>query len=768
MSRRQAHLLKARADARSHWPAMLLVFAAAAVASALAAGGLLAVTSVESSFASTTKALGTPQLWVQGRYGTLTETRGAIERVPGVASTTFIPQARGALRAGGSELPGGLRFLELPRPAAEHLALVAGEWPDASSTAVILERGAARALGIQALPASVVVAGPRGQRELSVAAIGRDVSQAAYPLSTPALAYLPSAVWTELVANGGEVAMLGVSVVPGRELRPVAAAISDALPKDAERAIYASRWVVDGLTPVTIALAGFMVLFGVVAMIATLLYLVGATSADVLQRSRELGILQATGWSRADLATVLRLPRIVSVTAGSIVGVLIGVGIATWTTAQLVDEMGLTPHLDGWIWLPVIVLVMYLTARLGIALGLRQAIAPTPGLALAGGVRALPGGLARRLQRIPLPLSARLGATLLLSRPRVLVVSAVVLVLGLATTLFAGIAVATVERFSSDPAVWGYNYDWEVRPLDPTDPAVGSALSDLVGPSRVEAVYISKLLLVGAGTRVDVKFISPTSEAIRAGLLAGTAPTSDTEVLVGAGAASAYDLHPGTAVDGRIEGKDVHLRVSGVYRELDNLGLWVLGREGLYREIHPNPPVAYYVVRLPDQAAAASVRTDLTARTGGRAVITDVKSAIDFPFRDPLRRVLFGLAGSLLILAAVLLLSSLLVVAAEHAYAIAIMRAIGASLREIVGVVLAGAAVLIVPAVLLGTLIGVLGSVKLLSALSGQIGGIEVVVSPALLGILLVTALVPPLLGFLAPPLLALRRAPLAGLHAEH
>lgn len=768
MSRRQAHLLKARADARSRWPALLLVFGAAAVASALAAGGLLALTSVESSFASTTRTLRTPQLWVQARVGTVAQTRGAIEQLPGIESTVYVPQARGALRAGGSDLPGGLRRLELPRPLAEHLALVAGQWPEPNSPAVVLERGAARSLGIEALPGSAVLAGPRGQREVAVAAIVRDVSQAAYPLSTPALAYLPSALWDELVGDGAEVALLGVTVVPGRELRPVALAISDVLPKDAERAIYSSRWVVDGLSPVTIALAGFMVLFGIVALIATAFYLVGATTAEVLQRSRELGILQATGWSRADIATVLRLPRMVSATAGSIAGVLIGVGIAIWTTAQLVDEMGLEPHLDGWIWLPVIVLVVYVMARIGIAVGLRQVIAPTPSIALAGSARALPGGLARHLQRIPLPLPARLGATLLLSRPRVLVVSAVVLMLGLVTTMFAGIAVATVERFSSDPAVWGYNYDWEVRPLDPSDPSIGSALADLVGPSRVEAVYISKLLLLDSGTRVDIKFISPTSEAIRVGILSGAAPTSDTEVLVGAGAASAYDLHPGTAVDGRIEGQAVHLRVSGIYRELDNLGLWVLGRDGLYRGVHANPPVAYYVVRLPDAASAAKVRADLAARTGGRAVVTDVKAAIDFPFRDPLRRVLFGLAGALLILAAVLLLSTLLVVAAEHAYAIAIMRAIGASLGEIVGVVLAGAAVLIVPAVLVGTLVGVFGSIKLLSALSGQIGGIEIVVSLPLLAILLVAALVPPLLGFLAPPLLALRRAPLDGLRAEH
>ena len=768
MSRRRAHLLKATADARSRWPALVLVFAASAVAAALAAGGLLAMTSVESSFVSTTEALRTPQLWVQGRAGTLAETRGAIDHLQGIESTVLIPQARGAVRAGASELPAGLRRLELPRPLAEHLVLSAGQWPEPNSPGVVLERGAARSLGIQTLPASVVLAGPRGDRELVVAAIARDVSQAAYPLSTPALAYLPSAMWDELVGGSGEVALLGVTVVRGSALRPVAVAIADALPKDAERAIYASRWVVDGLAPVTIALAGFMLLFGVVALLATGMYLIGATTAEVLQRSREVGILQATGWSRADIASVLRLPRLFSVTLGSIAGALIGVGIAAWATGQLVDEMGLEPHLDGWIWLPVIVVVVYLIARIGIAVGLRNVIAPTPGLALAGGMRPLPGGLARALQRLPLPLPGRLGATLLLSRPRVLVVSSVVLVLGLATTMFAGIAVATVERFSSDPQVWGYNYDWQVRPLDPADPSIGSALADLVGSSRVEAVYISKLLLLDSNTRVDIKFTRPNSEAVRAGILSGAPPVDDTDVLVGAGAARAYDLHPGSTIDGRIEGQAVHLRVTGIYRELDSLGMWFMGREGLYRGVRSNPPVAYYVVRLPDAASATKVRADLEARTEGRAVVTDVKAAIDFPFREPLRRVLFGLAGALLVLAAVLLLSTLLVVAAEHAYAIAIMRAVGASSGQIVGVVLAGAAVFILPALVIGTVLGVFGSVALLGALSGQIGGIDVVVSAPLLGGLLVVAVLPPILGFLAPPLLTLRRAPLAGLRAEH
>jgi putative ABC transport system permease protein len=144
-----------------------------------------------------------------------------------------------------------------------------------------------------------------------------------------------------------------------------------------------------------------------------------------------------------------------------------------------------------------------------------------------------------------------------------------------------------------------------------------------------------------------------------------------------------------------------------------------------------------------------------------------VRDAIEFPLQDPLRRVLFGLAAALLILAGTLLLSTLLVVAAEHSYAIAVMRALGASVGSVAGIVIAGAALLILPAALIGATVGVFGSSQLLGALGAQIGGVGVVISPSLLVGLLLIALLPAVAGFLVPPLLALRRAPLGGLHAE-
>lgn len=765
MSRRSARLLKASADARSRWPSLLLLSAAAALATALSTGGLLAMASVEASLAATTAGLGTPQIWIQARLPVLSDARPTIVDLAG-GPALLIPQAGGAARRGGTELRAGLRPLALPRPPAEHLSLVTGAWPDANEDAVVIERGAAEALGILSLPASVDVAGPRWRRDLTVAAIARDVSQASYPLSTPAMLYLSGPAWDELVGDEAALGLMGVRVAAGRELRPVALSINAALPEDAERAIYSSRWVVDGLAPLTVAVAGFMLLFGLVALIATLLYIASATTAEAIQRSREFGALQATGWGRTDIGQLLRLPRIAAVAAGSGLGALTGVAVAAWSSAGLVAEMSLDPAIGGWFWIPVVVLAINVATWIAVGLGLRQVLGVTPAVALAGGMRALPGGMARALQRLPLPLSARLGATLLLSRARVFLLSAALLVLGLVTTMFAGISVATVDRFSTDPGVWGYAYDWQVRSLDPEDATVATILADLVGPSGVEPVHVSKLRLE-SGQRADIKFIPADSRLISVGLLEGRHPADTTEVLVGAGAARTHELRPGTVFQVRMEGKPVELRVAGVYRELEGLGQWFLGRDALYRAVRPDGLPAYYAVRVPEGTSADSLRTELTTRAAGRVVVTEIKTAIDFPFRAELRRILFGLAVALLALAAALLLSTVLIVAADQAYALAVLRALGASTTTSVGVVLGGAAVLIVPASVIGGLVGVAGSAQLLGALSSQIGGLDVVVSLPLLATLLVVSLLPPTAGFLTPVLLSLRRAPLRGLRAE-
>ena len=64
------------------------------------------------------------------------------------------------------------------------------------------------------------------------------------------------------------------------------------------------------------------------------------------------------------------MPRSVAVAIGSLGGAAIGIGIAAWATAQLVDEMSLEPYLDGWVWIPASLLAVNVATSIAVTAGL--------------------------------------------------------------------------------------------------------------------------------------------------------------------------------------------------------------------------------------------------------------------------------------------------------------------------------------------------------------------------------------------------------------
>jgi putative ABC transport system permease protein len=105
--------------------------------------------------------------------------------------------------------------------------------------------------------------------------------------------------------------------------------------------------VVEGLQPLVLALEGFLVLFGLFALVASIFFIVGTTRADLIRQARTLGILAATGWSTRQIRRLLMLQRGAAVVLGVIPGAVAAVVLAAWMTGQVVQLMGLSPALDA-------------------------------------------------------------------------------------------------------------------------------------------------------------------------------------------------------------------------------------------------------------------------------------------------------------------------------------------------------------------------------------------------------------------------------------
>src|SRR5258708_6877420 len=559
----RAYKTIAVASVRQRWWEAAVQAGVALLTMAVVGAGLLTSFSVPASYAVTKQQLNAPDLWV----GTLSTSALALYAAVGQRSdvsalTPIYMVQSGVIRVGGKELPASISSLPDQPPPVGSLAVTAGAWPAPDANAVLLERGAAQSMG--ATPGSeATVVGGGGSLRLHVAGVGRDISRASYPLSAPAAVYVRAWAWRTL---GGDpaagAARFGAKVRDRSRLRAAARAIRDLGAAGVPITINDGALVVEGLSPLTFALEGFLVLFGLFGLVACLFFIVGTTRADLIRQARSLGILRATGWSLRHVRRLLMLQRGAAVLLGVILGALAAVVLAGWMTGQVVQLMGLSPALDA--------------------------------------------------------------------------------------------APAVLASVGSQPSTWGYAYDWRVDYVKGlAAPDVQRALDSTAGIQGSVPIYDLSATL--DGNRTDARFVTPNQDLLRFHLLSGRAIGSDSEVLIGAGLAASTGLAPGRSVVLQLGTDQATVQVAGVYRELDNLGQVVVGRDSLLLRIRPQATPAYFLARLQPGANAGSVRSTLEQSVGGQVVVSPVRDSIAVPLGNVFEAVLLILGFGLAAVAGVLL-----------------------------------------------------------------------------------------------------------------
>ncbi len=766
--RARAYLTAAGANLRQRWWEAAVQAIVAGLTMAVVGAGLLTAFSVPASYFATKQRVNGPDLWVGTQSTPAPSLYAAVGQLPQIGALTPIyPVQVGVVRAGTRELPAAISPLPDAPPAVGHLTLAGGGWPAPDAEAALVERGAAESMGVGPGSEATVVGG-NGSLRLRVAGVVRDISRASYPLSTPAVVYVSAAAWRTLGGDeAARTALFGARVHDLKKLRATALAIRDLAPAGVPLTINSGSVVVDGLTPLTLALEGFLVLFGLFGLVACLFFVVGTTRADLIRQARSLGILWATGWSIRQIRRLQMLQRGAGVLLGVVLGAIAALALAGWMTGQVVQLMGLDAALGS---APAVLIGaggLILLAALGAVLIATRGFGRTsPAAMLAAGYRQPPSRLARSLEVGRGGLGPRLAASLLLGRPGRTSTAVAILVLGLVTVVFTVITEATLSSFGSQPSTWGYAYDWRVdyvKSLAPAD--VAQALAGTAGIQASLPVYDQSATL--DGTRTDARFVSPNQDLLRFHLLAGRPIASDSEVLVGAGLASATGLRPGQTVVLKIGADQTTVQVVGVYRELDNLGQIVLGRDSLLLRLQPQATPAYFVARLQPGADTGSARSRLEQSVGGRVVITAVRDQIAVPLGNVFGAVLLILGFGLAAVAGMVMFAMTMILADEHAFVIGILKAIGARRRQLATSLGWAAGLLMIPAVVVAVPAGILLTTALIAGLSAVVGGVDAVVPAAALALAVPVALLAPILGFSIPARAALAASPLEAIQME-
>jgi putative ABC transport system permease protein len=770
MSRRRsrAYLIFAAAGLRERWWEAAVQAAVALLTVGVVGAGLLTASSIPTSYAATKQQLNAPDLWVGTQASSAAALYAAVAQMSEVSEVTPIYLVQnGVVRAGGKELPVAISPLPDPPPRVGSLAVAGGAWPAPGGNAAVLERGAADWMGIGP-GAQATLVGGAGSVTLPLTGVVRDISRASYPLSSPAMIYVTSSAWQALGGDGAaRSALFGAKVRNLSALRKTALAIRDIVPAGTPISLNDGALVVEGLAPLTIALEGFLVLFGLFAFVAGLFFIVGTTRADLIRQARTLGILRATGWSLPQIRRVLMVQRGAAVLLGAIAGAVGAVLLAGWMTQQVVQLMGLGAVLDA---APAVLagvgVLTVLAALAAVRLAARGFGRTSPATMLAAGYRKPPSRLAGSLAVGRGGLGPRLGASLLLGRPGRTSTAAVVLLLGLVTVVFTVIMDSTIASFGSQPANWGYAYDWRVdyvKALAPAD--VQRALANTSGIQASTGVYDQSVSL--DGNRTDARFLTPNQDLVQFHLLAGSPIHSDSEVLIGAGLAASTGLSTGRTVQLMIGTDQTAVRIVGVYRELDNLGQVMVGRDSLLLRLRPQSTPAYFVARLQPGADAGGVRSRLEESVAGQVVVSPVTDSIAVPLGNVFEAVLLILGFGLAAVAGMVMFAMTMILADEQAFVIGILKAIGARRRQLAASLTWAAGLLMLPAVVVAVPAGILLTAGLIGVLSRIIGGVDPVVPAGGLAVAIPIALLAPILGFVIPARAALAASPLEAIQME-
>ncbi|MCA2221194.1 ABC transporter permease [Nonomuraea aurantiaca] len=617
----------------------------------------------------------------------------------------------------GKKEPAALRAMPTTPPRVAHPVVAEGRWLDpAQSDGVVVERSFARALRLKLGDAFSIIALSGERHTLYVRGIADSAEQGFYPEWTPGLAWvLPATLDRIEPMLGRSEWVTGLRLADPDATQVVSQRVVVMLEDQLQR-VYTWREVRAAMELDNRLLGTLLALFGVVGLVAAALALANAAGGRVLGQLRDLATLKSMGFTRGQLALLLLVEH-------GALG-LLGVGVGTlagWAvTVAVLGTTSVAP-------VPVLAIVggtaLTVLAAVGVPAWRGGRTPPIPGAPAAP-----PRGHLSRLAR--LGLLVRLPPALVLGTRDAFTrrLPAFLTAFGLAVPMMMitiGLGVwATLDNFLSHPEQVGQHASLYVRPgkLEAAD-AQRIAESD----RAVQSVYAGtdvNALAPGAARSVRVRAIGSSADPYPFPVVEGRMYGQPGEAVAGQGLLNLLGARIGDRIRLTVGGSPLIVRIVGrtVEPDLDGEVLSV-GLDSLAAK--DSVPPEFYALALRQGADPGEVRDRLLATSGESLDVQRVVNPADR--LSVIRVVIVALIAVLALIGLANLLTASALGLRDHAFDLAVLKAMGLTPRQVMATLVTGTGLLVVLGIVAGTAAGasvVTGLIDLQGYTSGVGAGI--------------------------------------------
>ncbi|MFI7616793.1 FtsX-like permease family protein [Nonomuraea terrae] len=719
-----------RADLRARkGPAALTVLAVAGIVAAL----ITAVTLLEDGtnpwrglFAQTEGA----HVWIYTKDGPQVSLGG----IDGVAETAGpYRSAPVTVAQDGRRDPAALRAMPATPPAVAHPVVAEGRWLDpAQPDGVVVERSFARSLGLRIGAPFTIIALNGGRHTLYVRGIADSADQGFYPEWTPGLAYVLPVMLDRVEPVQARSEWVTGLRLDDPEASQVVSQRAVVMLEDRLQRVYTWREVRASMELDNRLLGTLLALFGVVGLVAAALALANAAGGRVLGQLRDLATLKSMGFTKGQVALLLLVEHGALGLLGIALGAVTGWGV-------MAAMLGPSSVAAG----PVLAIVAGTALVVLAAVGLpawRGGRTPPIPAAPAAPPRGHLSRLARLALLVRLPPALVLGTRDAFTRR----VPAFLTAFGLAVPMMMitiGLGVwSTLDSFKSHPEQVGQHASLYVRP-GKLEPAAAQRIAER--DKDVAAVYPGtdvNALAPGEARSVRVRAIGGSAQPYPFPVVEGRMYARQGEAVAGQGLLDLLGVEIGDRVRLTVGGTPLIVRIVGRAVEPDQDGeVLSLGLDSL-AEKDAQPP-AYYALALQPGADPAEVRGRLL---GESAEGLDVQAAVNPADRlSVIRVVIVALIAVLALIGLANLLTASALGLRDHAFDLAVLKAMGLTPRQVMATLVTGTGLLVVLGIGAGAVAGasvVTALIDLQGHTSGVGAGIGRAPSPVTLAVTVVVA----------------------------
>ncbi|MFG1702860.1 FtsX-like permease family protein [Nonomuraea sp. M3C6] len=648
----------------------------------------------------------------------------------------------------GKKEPAALRAMPATPPDVAHPVVAEGRWLDAAQPdGVVVERSFATALRLRIGAPFTIIALSGERHTLYVRGIADSAEQGFYPEWTPGLAYVLPVMLDRIEPMLGRSEWVTGLRLADPDASQVVSQRVVVMLEDKLQRVYTWREVRASMELDNRLLGTLLALFGVVGLVAAALALANAAGGRVLGQLRDLATLKSLGFTRGQVALLL----LVEHGALGLLGVALGAPAGWGVMAAVLGATSVAP-------VPVLLIVggtaLVVLAAVGVPAWRGGRTPPIPDVPAAP-----PRGHLSRLAR--LALLVRLPPALILGTRDAFTrrVPAFLTAFGLAVPMMMitiGLGVwATLDNFLSHPEQVGQHASLYVRPgkLESAD-AKRIAEQD----RDVAAVYPGtdvNALAPGQARSVMVRAIGASAEPYPFPVVEGRMYGRPGEAVAGQGLLDLLGLKIGNRVRLTVGGSPLIVRIVGrtVEPDLDGEVLSV-GLDSLAAK--DSVPPEFYALALRPGADQAEVRGRLLAES---AEGLDVQAAVNPADRlSVIRVVIVALIAVLTLIGLANLLTASALGLRDHAFDLAVLKAMGLTPRQVMATLVTGTGLLVVLGVGAGAAAGA-SVVKGLIDLQGHTSGVGAGIGRSPSALTLAVAVVVAVGTALAVALIPARRA---------